>query len=218
MALATYANLQTAIADWLNRQDLTSVIPDFITNAEARINSRIRVRDMETTVSVTFDANGEYSLPADYLEWRFVVVNSTPVMRPEFAEPDSAEFMYKFRPNLPSQYFTILGTKLRLQPAYAGTGTFVYYAKVPSLSVSATTNWLLTKAPDVYLYAALTEAAFYLRDETGAVGYSQKFDAALNSLQVGGRAAHLSRQQGAVPGPSARTLDMAGTLTQTGAR
>lgn len=218
MALANYSDLQAATADWLNRSDLTSIIPDFITNAEARLNARIRTRDMETSASVTFDANGEYTLPADYLEWRSITINSTPSARPEFTEPDSAEFMYKFRPNSPSQYFAILGTKVKLQPSYSGTGTFVYYGKIPSLSVGSPTNWLLTKAPDVYLYAVLVEGAFYLKDEAAALGYSQKLEAALENLQSIDRVAHLRRQQGAVPGPSAKTMDMMGSVSQAGAR
>jgi len=210
MALANYSDLQAATADWLNRSDLNSIIPDFITNAEARLNSRVRTRDMEIIASVTFDANGEYTLPADYLEWRSITVNSTPSARPEFVEPDAAEFMYKFRPNSPPQYFTILGTKVKLQPSYAGTGTFVYYGKIAALSVGSPTNWLLTKAPDVYLYATLVEGAFYLKDETAAVGYSQKLEAALDNLQQIDRAAHVRRQQAAMPAPSSKTMDMVG--------
>ena len=50
MALTTYTELKAAIADWLNRSDLTSQIPDFITLAEAEMawtnrDSVIRVYD-----------------------------------------------------------------------------------------------------------------------------------------------------------------------------
>jgi hypothetical protein len=38
MAISTYTDLKTSIASWLNRDDLTSVIPDFISLAEAGIN------------------------------------------------------------------------------------------------------------------------------------------------------------------------------------
>ena len=30
MAISTYAELKTAIASWLDREDLTDIIPDFI--------------------------------------------------------------------------------------------------------------------------------------------------------------------------------------------
>ena len=47
MALDTYANLKTAIADFLNRDDLTSSIDDFIDLAEAQMNREVRHWDME---------------------------------------------------------------------------------------------------------------------------------------------------------------------------
>ena len=42
MALSNYTELKASIADFLNRDDLTSVIPDFITLAESQINRDIR--------------------------------------------------------------------------------------------------------------------------------------------------------------------------------
>ena len=40
-----------------------------------------------------------------------------------------------------------------------------YYAKIPALSDTITTNWLLTKSPDLYLYSALLEATPYLKND-----------------------------------------------------
>ncbi len=42
MALTTFAELKTSIADWLNRDDLTTVIPDFITLAEHQMEREVR--------------------------------------------------------------------------------------------------------------------------------------------------------------------------------
>ena len=45
MALNTYSALKTAIANWLNRSDLTSEISgDFIVLAEKDFNSKLRIR------------------------------------------------------------------------------------------------------------------------------------------------------------------------------
>lgn len=61
MALDSYANLQTSIANYLTRSDLTSYIPDFITLAEQRIlyggegqfpSEPLRIRGMETPVTI----------------------------------------------------------------------------------------------------------------------------------------------------------------------
>jgi hypothetical protein len=37
MALSTYSDLQTAVATWLHRSDLTAIIPDLITLAETHL-------------------------------------------------------------------------------------------------------------------------------------------------------------------------------------
>ena len=48
MALDTYANLKTEIANYLNRTDLTSYLDTFIDLAEARHARDLRVREMES--------------------------------------------------------------------------------------------------------------------------------------------------------------------------
>jgi hypothetical protein len=51
MAISTYAELQTAVANWLDRDDLTARIPEFITLAEAKIRRVARVEYGFTAVS-----------------------------------------------------------------------------------------------------------------------------------------------------------------------
>jgi hypothetical protein len=53
MSLTNYADLQTGIQNWLQRQDLNSIIPDFITLFEACANRRLRVRQMEAVTTLT---------------------------------------------------------------------------------------------------------------------------------------------------------------------
>src|SRR3954471_15834540 len=77
MALDSYANLKSALADWLNRADLTAAIPDFIALAEAQISRRLLlsgpVRRMlgraDLAVSEEFAA-----LPADFLGVRSLYI------------------------------------------------------------------------------------------------------------------------------------------------
>ena len=67
MALDTYANLKTAIADFLNRDDLTNSIDDFIDLAEAHMNREIRHWDMEKRATASL--NTQYTaLPSDFVE------------------------------------------------------------------------------------------------------------------------------------------------------
>ena len=47
MAITTYTELKSAVANHLARTDLTSVIPDFISLAEARLSRELETRDQE---------------------------------------------------------------------------------------------------------------------------------------------------------------------------
>ena len=53
MALSSYSELKTAIANWLNRSDLTSEISeDFVVLTEADFNSKLRIRKMVAQTNV----------------------------------------------------------------------------------------------------------------------------------------------------------------------
>jgi len=72
MAIATYTDLQTAAGDWLNRADLTSVIPTFISLAEAKFNRELRTRDMLIR-SEAITTNEFVAVPSDF--WRITHSN-----------------------------------------------------------------------------------------------------------------------------------------------
>ena len=168
MTITTYATLKTAIADFLNRDDLTSAIPTFIRLAESRISREIRHWRMETRSTAQLDT--QYSaIPSDFLQP--IRLQLTGGETGEVA-PISTAQMLQLRgerndeAGAPTHYALTAGG-LELYPTPDGTydASLVYYARVPALSDSNTVNWLLTEAPDVYLYGALVHAAPYLKDD-----------------------------------------------------
>ena len=71
MAITNYSELKSAIADWLDRTDLTDQIPDFIVLAEARHKRDFKIRRMETRVTANTIADTEYyTLPDNYVAMR----------------------------------------------------------------------------------------------------------------------------------------------------
>ena len=69
MAISTYADLQSAVARWLVRNDLTASIPDFISLAETHFSRVLRVRQMEARDVAPVAAGVEYgTVPTDWLE------------------------------------------------------------------------------------------------------------------------------------------------------
>ena len=60
----------------------------------------------------------------------------------------------------------------------------LYRASVPALSDSVTTNWLLTSAPDAYLYGALLQAAPYLSDDNRIGVWGSLYENAITELNA----------------------------------
>lgn len=168
MALSTYSEIKSTIADYLNRADLTAVLPSFVTLAEAKFNRELRTRDMLTRVQATSD--DEYvSLPTDFLQHYSLELDAASA-QPSMAYigPQEAKVLKaQNRTASTTYYYTVIDGAFEIIPAPGSDLDLrmVYYAKIPALSDSNTTNWLLTKSPDLYLYSALLEAAPYLKDD-----------------------------------------------------
>ena len=70
MAVNTYTALKAAIANWLNRSDLSDEIADdFITLTEADYNAKLRIRQMEQIDSITIDSETE-TVPSGFISAR----------------------------------------------------------------------------------------------------------------------------------------------------
>lgn len=187
MALTTYNELKSSVADWLNRTDLTAVVPDFISLAEAQIERTLRTRQMIVRATASIDY--EYSaVPADFLETKSIKLNTSPVTPLQFESVDALDSMKgtMYLANGKPLYFGIVGGQIRVLPVPDSTYTaeLTYYAKLSKLSSTNTTNWLLTQAPDVYLYGALMQAAPYLKDDDRITIWATMYTRGLEELQV----------------------------------
>lgn len=167
MAITTYAELKSTIADWLNRDDLDAVIPSFITLAEAQFNRSIRHRKMVTRTDVTVGAS-YLSVPADWLENIRFQLNTDPITPLLYVTPEqAAEERLKYNVANQPLMFSMVGQQFQFVPPpntnYAAE--LLYYAKIPELSDTNTSNWLLSESPDIYLYGALVQSAPYLKED-----------------------------------------------------
>ena len=181
MSITTFAELSTAVTNWIDRTDLSSRIPEFITLWEAEVNRRLRLRQQTASTSLTPSA-GSATLPTDYLEWKRVTWTGTPKRELDYVTPS---FLQAFNPSAISAtplYFTIEGETLKI--AYLSTTAldFLYAQKVPALTASATTNWLLTAHPDVYLYGTLSRAATFTSDADNGRAWLALADQALEQM------------------------------------
>lgn len=185
MAIATYSDLKSSVADWLNRDDLTAVIPDFITMAEARFNRTLRTNSMITKASATASAE-TLALPADWLQT--LTIQSSTVADPPLVYVTPQEYYEDalLAPTGDPKAYTIIGTDIYLQPAPASSYpvAHVYYQAIPALSDINTTNWLLTKAPDAYLYGALMQAEPYLKNDERVSLWATGLQNAIDALML----------------------------------
>lgn len=167
MAITTYSELKTAIADWLNRDDLTATIPNFIALAEAQMNRTIRHRKMVTRATATLDTP-YFAVPNDWLENIRFLLNTNPVTPLLYVTPEQLiEDQQKYSASGQPMFYTMVGQQFEVLPTpnSSYSSELLYYAKITSLSDSATTNWLLTESPDLYLYGALVQSAPYLKED-----------------------------------------------------
>lgn len=183
---ATYASLKTSIADWLNRGDLTDVIPHFIELAEARFNRDLRVRQMVKRSTAQLD-EGYITLPGDWLEAKNIQINTSFGPRKlEYVTLEQADQLRLGAGDAAGDphYFNITGSQLEIIPNPSGDPEIemTYYAKIPALSSQNTSNWLLTSWPDMYLYGSLAHAAPYLKDDERVAVWAAFYDRALQEI------------------------------------
>ena len=186
MAIDSYTTLQTAVANWLDRDDLTDRIPEFISLAEARFNRDLRIRAMETKQTASTVANQRnYALPTGYLQMRNFQVNVTPVRVLEYVTPEIYDRLYGSTANGIPVYYTLLANEIQLGPIPDSVMTveMTFYKIFDALSGTTPTNWVLTNAPDVYLYAALMEAEAFLVNDARLPTWSAGYQRAIESLQ-----------------------------------
>ena len=168
MALATYTELKTSVANYLNRDDLTSVIPDFISLTENRMNRDLRVRaNMIRSTTTTTSGTAFYNLPSDLIELRNITFNTgSQIYALAYLSPESGSREYGSIVSGSPRAYTNLGTNIQLYPAPDGEYTIGinYFQQLTPLSNTVSTNNILDTFPDLYLYGSCLEGATYLND------------------------------------------------------
>jgi len=186
MALDTYANLKTAIADWLDRSDLTDRIPDFIALAEARLNRELRIRPMEVRSTLTLTAGQRYfALPGGYLQMRNIQLNTNPVTPLEYITPEMLDRLYGSNTSGKPKAYSLIGDEIQLAPIPDTDYTLevAYYEKFTPLTTDVTTNWLTENAPDVLLYGALVEAEPFIKNDERMPLWLNAYKEAIDKIQ-----------------------------------
>ena len=169
MAISNYTELQTAVANWLDRDDLTARIPEFIALAEARFNRILRLRSMEAKYTAnTVASQRNLALPTSYIQMRNFQVNTSPLTTLSYVTPEIYDRLWGGSTSGTPKFYTILANEVSFGPIPGSVMEveMLFYKKFDNLSGSVATNWLITNAPDIYLYGSMLEAEpFIMNDE-----------------------------------------------------
>jgi hypothetical protein len=196
MTITNYTTLQSTVADYLNRTDLTSIIPTFIQLAEAQLNRDIRHYEMEARSNGQQDAGDEYmQVPSTWLEnirAHVIGTGTTPldlISRAAMSDKRAGQEDTAGRP----EYYCMAAKQFQLYPTPDAEYEIelLFYEKIPALSASAT-NWLIESYPDVYLYGSLMHSAPYLQEDERMVVWAQMYAAAVMRLNESSEQARMS--------------------------
>lgn len=186
MAIITdYTTLQSEIADWLHRSDLTDKITSFISLAENKLNGDLTSRQMETqTTLTTAGGTAYYSLPDDIIDFRRVLLQTSPTLVLKYVTPDEISTDYSTSTTGQPVVFTVIANQIQLAPIPDSTYSIqlTYRQRLTALSATNTTNWLLRLYPNVYLYGSLLQAAPYIIGDARIPTLAQLYQDAVDNV------------------------------------
>lgn len=153
MPFDQYSTISTAIGTWEDRTFTTAETDEFLLLAEANANRKLaqdfRRRSTET---INTDASGVGTLPTGFIGLTSLtrdVLGSVPLKQVSWAALIERN---PYEVGDDAEVFAIRGTSLQVAPVTDDDFLAVFSGSVPALSSGNTTNWLLTLAPDYYLF------------------------------------------------------------------
>lgn len=185
MAIDSYANLKTAIGDWLQRDDLGSYLDDFIDLTETLLKRRpvdpskaelggIRANLTEATGTLTAGTR-TLALPSDFLEAERLHLTTATLRLMQPVSPEQINFYHRTGSGSPV-YYTIRDViEFDVNPDSAYGYSLLYWPSFSGLDSSTTTNWVLTNYPDCYLWGSLYHASVFVRDDDGSQIHAQRY-------------------------------------------
>lgn len=184
---ADQVDLRHAVAEHIGDYNFTDGWKRDLLQAERRLNERLRMRQMITADTLTF-AGGEATLPTDFLEMINVYDSYNCPMR-------ATDLSHVKRTGSQYNWYAINGSDILIY-GLTGDRDIEYYAALPTLTTTQTTsNWLLQKYPDVYLYAAAFQSLVRLKNVELAAATKELMEDAIKAARVEDERARYSNSQ-----------------------
>lgn len=180
--ITNYATLQTAVADYLKRSDLTTFIPNFVQNTENKLYRTLNLRNEETALSVSI-SSGVAAVPDDFKAMKLAYFNSSPAQLLTWVKLDEIYRRYPDRSEsgTPKIISREAGNFVFGPASIDGTLTGVYYAKQDPLR-DTDPSWYVTNAADVLLYGSLLESAPFIMGDARLPLWRTLFNESVQTL------------------------------------
>lgn len=200
MSFTTYATLSAALSDWEERSFSPSETDEFIALAEAAANRKLRADfRRRTSTTITTDASGEATLPTGFVGMTSLVrdvVGSVPLTQVSW---DALIERNPYEVAEDAGVYAVNGTVLKVAPVTEDDFIAKFSSVLTGLSGSNTTNWLLTLAPDYYLFYGQAMAAAKAKDYGAASGLKSEALAILDELVSQGNVAEYGNAEMTLP-------------------
>jgi len=176
LAFDNYTELTDAIADWMNRSDLSGSVQSMVALCEARLRRELQPLFGETTGSVAV-VDGTGALPAGCDIIRHVAYDGAviPCVSPYEGRLIAAG-------STPTGY-SIEGNSIYLWPSCDATVALTYQSKLVGLSEANPTNDMLSEHPDLYFYGSMLFAEGYVANDVRASLFKQLWDEAITETK-----------------------------------
>ena len=183
MTIAVYSELVTELEQYLARTDYDPRIPTFIALTEAKLNRLLDDPNMEVRATAT--GSGQYTtLPSDFK--RMLGVSTGNNYRLQEVSESYISGLDQTKTGDPRLY-ALVGGGITFAPINnAANITMLYVRRIPALTAAAPTNWLLTLAPDVYLYGCLLQAHLFGWYDERIPLFKAAFEEAIGELRADG--------------------------------
>tara|TARA_R110000822_G_scaffold27674_4_gene82359 strand:- start:2179 stop:2799 length:621 start_codon:yes stop_codon:yes gene_type:complete len=177
LSISTYTELQTAVADWLARSDLTARIPDFIQMGEVDLNNRLRLREMITTVNITPSQVDTYvSLPTGFLELISFADDTGDTLQ-EVGYDQIEDYKYGAGSGRPELF--AIGARIDFPRTASSALSFpMRYYKRLDLATDET-NDVMTNYPNLYLYSALIHSEPFIMNDQRVATWKALYEGAV---------------------------------------
>ena len=183
----TYDEIKTKVAEYLNRTDLTSQMYMFIDLTESDINKVIKHQDLIKRANAV--AETQYTqLPSDWSRVINVELNTSDHTTLLQQSTESLDLKRTSIDNVSGrpEYFAITDNAIELCPTPDTNYELqlTYYANIPELRSTNTTNVVSDKFPDVYIYGCCKHASVFLMEDERVGMFQTLFDKALEEVRL----------------------------------